>query len=127
MAAGIFNLKYRDTLPALSVNLKNPDGTAYNLTGVGSVTLHVLLSDGTALERAMVVSDAANGVAQYAWLATDWDTGNLVVGPTVPTAPGVFEHRMEYEVIDGSGDRLTFPNDGHDILRIVTDIGQGPP
>ena len=50
--------------------------------------------------------------------------GGLVPGPTIPLQPTDVEHRMEYEVIGGSS-RMTFPNDGYDVLRILADIGQG--
>ena len=76
-------------------------------------------------------------LVRYTWIATDWDpvsgggaVGGLVVGPTLPLAPGVREHLMEYEVIGGTS-RLTFPNGGtslgeaYDTLRIWADIGQG--
>jgi hypothetical protein len=124
MAAEIFYLKYRDTLPVLNVLLKNPDGSAFDLTGSTDWKLHIQLSDGTELTRTMTKNgDDTDGNLQYQWLSTDWDTGNLVASPSLPMKPGVKEHQMEYEVIGSN--RITFPNDGHDILRIHDDIGQG--
>jgi hypothetical protein len=121
----VFHLKYRDTYPVLEVELLNPDGTVHDLGGAFSVTLHIRLSDGSAtLSRAMTIYDSPNGIVRYAWQTTDWTTGGLVVGPSVPLAPGVVEHRMEYEVVGPGSNRLTFPNYGYDTLRIITDFGQ---
>jgi len=140
-------LKYRDTMPTLEVELHDPPprgaqpgaiGPVRDLTGASAVWLHIHLSDGSKLSRAMeIVAPPTSGVVRYQWVAADWDavggggaTGGLVVGPTLPLAPGVREHRMEYEVIGGSS-RLTFPNGGtsageaYDTLRIWADIGQG--
>lgn len=121
---GTFYLKYRDTEPLLEVALKNPDGTAFDLTSSTAWELHIWLSDGTKLTRTMTVYGAAtNGILRYQWLTTDWDTGNLVASPTLPLSPSDVDHRMEYEVLTASG-RITFPNDGYDVLRVTTDIGQ---
>jgi hypothetical protein len=131
---GVFLLKYRDTLPALQVVLKNPDGTVHNLTGSTAWKLHVWLNDGTKLTRGMTKIGAdIDGTLRYTWAATDWDAGTggppftaggLILGPDLPLAPGIREHWMEYEVIGGTS-RLTFPNGGYDTLRVYTDIGQG--
>jgi hypothetical protein len=140
---GIFYLKRRDTRTVLVAYLKNPDGSAHDLTGASAVHLHIRLSDGTRLIRPMVIDPTpTTGIVRYTWLATDWDaqtgtlvdgaypTGGLVVTPGT-SGPGGFviatgrnEHRMEYEVVNGTA-RLTFPNDGYDVLRITDDIGQG--
>lgn len=132
--ASVFYLKYRDTRPVLEVALKNPDGTAMDLTGSTSWKLHIKLNDGSTLMRNMVKEGAdALGVLRYTWIATDWDAvsaggtvGGLVVGPTkrVNGAGVNVEAHMEYEVIAGTS-RLTFPNNDYDILRIIDDIGQG--
>lgn len=109
-----FYLKKRDTRPILEVALKNPDGTAYDLTGY-TATLHVSKSDGTVVTRAMVVDAApTTGIVRYTWVADDW-----VTAPAITT--GV--HRMEYEVRAGLA-RLTFPNDGYDTLEVTEDLGQ---
>ena len=136
----IFYLKARDTRPIIEVTLLQPDGSVYDLTGVSSVYLHILMNDQTELRRAMVIDvDPTTGKASYTWLSTDWGTssvvgsgtdndpytvGGLFAGPTPPLSTSDVEHRMEYEVVSGSL-RLTFPNDSYDTLRIVDDIGQG--
>lgn len=135
---GVFSLKFRDTRPILEVALKNPDKTPHDLDGSTSWKLHIRLSGGGVLTRTMVKQGAdTDGLLRYSWIATDWDAvsaggtvGGLVVGPTIPLAPGQVEHRMEYEVISGTS-RLTFPNGGkniseaYDTLRIFDDIGNG--
>jgi hypothetical protein len=130
--ANIFTLKRGDTLPVLEVALKNPDGTAHDLTGSTGWYLHVRLNDDddTVVTRSMTaVGVASDGILRYAWQADDWDdenvAGYLIAGPTLPLVKGQREHRMEYEVVGGSGACLTFPNDGYDVLRVVGDIGQG--
>jgi hypothetical protein len=108
-----FYLKYRDTLPVLSVGLLGTDGLAFNLTGY-TVKLHIALENGTTLTRTMTVASPATGVAEYAWVAADWTAPGLIVGV----------HQMEYEAVNGTA-RMTFPNNGNDALLIVSDLGQG--
>lgn len=116
---GIFYLKENDLFPVLEVVLKNPDETIHDPTGETPITLHIWLSDGTKLAaRTMTIFDGPTGVVRYQWVSTDWDTGNLVVTPSLPLSPGVREHRLEYQTISG-GLPLTFPNDGYDTLRIL--------
>ncbi len=129
---GIAFLKYRDTLPILEVVLKNPDGSVFNLTGSTDWKLHIWLNDGTGttkLIRTMTKFGAdAGGTLRYQWITTDWDvyaSAGAVGGLSLTGAWDVEEHRMEYEVIGAGGARLTFPNGGHDTLRITRDIGQG--
>lgn len=124
----IFYLKRGDTRPILEVVLRDPPtavqsvGDPHDLSGADSVNLHIRLADGiTDLPRVMTITDAVNGVVQYTWLTTDWDTGNLVTGPELPLDPGEEEHRMEYEVLGPGAARLTFPNDSFHILRITED------
>jgi len=115
MAGDRFYLKARDTLPVLEVALKDPDGTAHDLTGADAVWLHVSLPGGT-FSREMTVDDATGGIVSYAWVPTDWTVAPALAAYPVP-------YRMEYEVIDGT-DHLTFPNDGYDELVVASDIGQ---
>ena len=114
-----FTLKHGDTNPYLEVALKNPDGSNHDLTGSTSYKLHVRLPSGTTWTRDMVKQgvDAA-GTLRYTWAAADWDVGNL----PAPRSP-YHSHQlpMEYEVIGGTS-RMTFPNEGHDILHIRGDL-----
>lgn len=117
---GTFYLKKGDTRPVLEVALKNPDLSAFDLTGA-TIKLLIRLNDGTELSRNMVIfGDDVDGVVRYTWLSTDWDEGNLIVGPTPPYLATDIDHLMEYEVVNGTL-RLTFPNNGYDILRIFED------
>lgn len=120
MAGAIFNLKARDTRPILEVVLRNPDGSVHDLTGSTSWKLHLRTpTSATVITRDMVKEglDTA-GTLRYTWLSTDWNTGIL----PQPTSPYDSEELyMEYEVIAGTS-RMTFPNDGHDLLKIRGDL-----
>lgn len=121
----IFTLKYRDTRPILEVALLNPDGTAFDLTGSTSWKLHIMLfPGGTVVTRDMVIAGLATlGILQYTWQAADWS--DLIVDQVEPAEDREWLHRMEYEVLGGSGFRATFPNGTYDQLKIISDIGQG--
>jgi hypothetical protein len=110
----IFTLKSRDTRPILEVALKNPDGTAHDLTGSTAWKLHIRVNGSSVITRDMVKQglDTA-GILRYTWVAADWDAGAL------PNSEAML--KMEYEVIGGSS-RMTFPNNGHDTLKIVSDL-----
>jgi hypothetical protein len=102
-------------------------GPVHDLTGSTAWKLHVKRPDGLVVTRTMtkVGLDTA-GTLSYTWLDSDWDvTTGLVVGPTPPLKPSDVEHTMEYEVLGPSTARMTFPNGGWDVLRVVSDIGQG--
>lgn len=115
----IFTLKHRDTRPILEVVLYNPDGSVHDLTGATAFKLHI--KDGsTVITRDMVKQglDTA-GTLRYSWADADW-TGT----PGLPAPPSLYPQRdlpMEYEVVAGTS-RMTFPNEGHDTLRILGDI-----
>lgn len=114
----IFSLKHGDTRPILEVALKNPDGTAHDLTGTTAWKLHIRVSPTQVITRDLVKQglDTA-GVLRYSWVDTDWDAGNL---PSVNGYPKV-ECKMEYEVIGGTS-RMTFPNNDYDKLQILSDL-----
>ncbi len=117
----IFYLKENDTRPTLQVTLTNPDGTAYDLTNVVTVYLNITLSDGTDIQKTMTVDAVpTTGIVTYIWLAADWGSSGLAVGPSPQSV-----HTMEYEVVGPGTIRLTFPNDGYDTLSIVAELGQG--
>lgn len=104
-------IKAGDTLPVLRVALRNPDGTPTDLAGK---TLVLRFSrknpaNGTLTRQLSVVGAAADGVAEYAWVAGDW------TGPT-PIAPGIY--RVEY-LVEQAGTSMTFPNDGYDLLTVT--------
>lgn len=111
-----FYLKYRDTRPVLEVYLLDPSGTAHDLTGATAATLHIRLSSGITSSKTMTIYSSTGGVLRYTWLAADWTSSSdaLIAG----------NHRMEYEVIGPTTARLTWPNDGYDLLCVTDDFGQ---
>lgn len=129
----VFYLKRRDIRPVMVATLYKPDGTIQDITGK-TVKIHVKLSTGTLLgysdERlalpgalgsgtvltrdGQLSATPTDGTVSYTWLDTDWGTGMLVTGG----------HRMEFEVLGPSTERLTFPNGGYDVLRVIDDLGQ---
>jgi hypothetical protein len=115
----IFTLKARDTRPILEVQLTNPDGSVHDLTGATGFKLHIRTSRSTIITRDMVKQGLdTDGTLRYSWATTDWDSGML----PIPTSQyHSKECPMEYEVIGGSS-RMTFPNDGYDILVIKGDV-----
>jgi len=119
-----FTLKAHDTLPILEVALKNPDGTAVDLTGITDLKLHVKVSPTAVFTRDLVKQGSdTDGVVRYTWVATDW----APIEPTDPKLPntqGLYqttELEMEYELNTGSG-RMTLPNSGYDLLVILGDV-----
>lgn len=118
---GTFYLKKGDTRPVLEVALKNADGSAFDLTSA-TIKLLIELNNGTKLSRPMgIEGDPTDGVARYAWVAADWEADNLIVGPSPPFTPQDVDHKMEYEVTQGTLIQ-TFPNNGWDNLRIFQDL-----
>lgn len=112
---GTFYLKENDLSPAFTATLKDPDGTAHDLTGQ-TAKLHITLEGGTVLSKALTVTSATAGTVQYQWLAADWGSSGLVTG----------NHRIECEAFDSGGaNRITFPNDGYDHLQILADFADG--
>lgn len=115
----VFTLKVRDTRPILEVVLRNPDGTVHDLTGTTDWKLHIRISPNLVITRTMVKQGADTlGTLRYTWLPTDWDAGNL---PAYVRAYQPKHLEMEYEVISGT-DKLTFPNSGYDLLKIIGDV-----
>lgn len=115
MPAQTFHLKRGDTLPVLEVVLVNPDGSVHDLTGSTDWKLHVKLDNGQTFSRTMTkVGADVDGKLSYGWQAADWTA-------SPPLAVGT--HRMEYEVVGAGTARMTFPNDGYDILRVTQDLG----
>lgn len=112
MAGKVLPYKYRDTRPTIRVTFRNPDGTAYDLTG-HAVTWHLILQHtSTKVSRTMTVdADPTTGKATYTPLDADWNT--------IPEGL----HQMEAEAVKGT-QRVTEPNDGYDLFDVSGDIGQ---
>jgi len=74
-----FEIVKGDTRPYHQETLKI-GGSVVDLTGA-SVVYELKSETGELIiESAATVSDAANGVVQYQWQATDWDNVNFVAG-----------------------------------------------
>lgn len=72
--ANLFSIGVGDTLPALTEDLKNGDGTPLVVTG-STVRLHLYAMDGTlVLDKAATIIDGPNGRVSYAWQAADTTT-----------------------------------------------------
>lgn len=115
-----FSIKRGDTRPILEVSLKNPDGTAHDLTGSTTWKLHVKVNPGVTLTRDMVKQglDTA-GVLRYTFVTADWAGG---ANNLPSTGPAVEQLEMEYEVTAGTS-VMTFPNDSYDVLQVLGDLG----
>jgi hypothetical protein len=114
----VFSMKAHDTRPILEIALKNPDGTAHDLTGSTAWKLHIRTSTAVVTRDLVKQGLDTAGVLRYTWISTDWDPGNL---PTPANPYDKLELDMEYEVIGGTS-RMTFPNDSYDKLQIIGDL-----
>lgn len=100
-----FYMTENDTDPDLEATLKNPDGSAVDLTGA-SVAFSVMAprGGGNVFTSSCTITDAANGVVKYNWGSTDTDS------------PG--RYRAQFKATYASGDVEHFPNDGYHTLVI---------
>lgn len=102
-----FFIKKGDRREAIRRTLKGSNSLAVNLTGA---TVKFFMSkDGTIkVNAAAVLVDAANGVVEYQWIATDTDT------------PGIY--RSEFEATFGDGTKQTFPNADYIAVHVLEDL-----
>lgn len=108
--AAEFKIKRHDREPSIRVNVKNVDGSAFNLTGYTSPRF-IMRSPGATLpkvDQPAVLEDAAAGVVRYDWATDDTDT------------TGTFE--AEVEITTPGGKKQTFPTDGYLCVRVVRDL-----
>lgn len=108
-----FTIKRNDRRPRYRVNLTtrpNPEAAAVAVDLTGATGVRFLMKDGTTLkvDQPATVVDAATGLVEYAWGATDTDT------------PG--EYNVEFEV-DWGGEKQTFPSVGYFTCTVETDLG----
>lgn len=119
----VFTIKSRDTRPILEVVLRNPDGSVHDLTGTTAWKLHIRTAPTAIFTRDMAIEGVeTNGTLRYAWTVEDWDATNPA--GALPANVRVYKPvslEMEYEVFGGTA-RLTFPNDGYDLLKITGDV-----
>lgn len=95
-----FYIKQGDTAPALRATLKDPDGTAVDLTGA-TVKFSMRTASGTVLvnKQSVTLVTANAGIVEYAWQAGDTDTAGTHLG--------------EFEVTHTDATVETFPNDSY--------------
>jgi uncharacterized protein YaaQ len=93
-----------DTGSVLQVNVRDPNDAVVNLTG-GTARLLFSIDGGATVARAMTVTDAANGIVQYQFQATE-----LVANQA--------ESTMNYEVeVTIGGSVVTSVNTGVATIR----------
>lgn len=103
-------LKRNDRLPVLQASLKNPDGSAVNLTGTSQRFVMRLPGAAAAKVTAVpTVVNASGGVVQYSWAAGDTDTTGT--------------YQAEFEVTFAGGLIQTYPNNGYLSVAIIDDLG----
>lgn len=109
-----WKIKENDTRPAYVVTLKDnfglPGEAVINLTTATKVDF-IMREKGTTgapkVKRTMTIVNAANGLVQHNWQATDTDT------------PGTFE--VEFEITWNDGGIETVPNDKAN--NLIIEIG----
>lgn len=116
MANPDFLIKRNDTLPAMRLTLRNPDGTLFNPT---NSTLSLFFQDvdldpvsgakQTGAGTFTVVGTGSTGEVDYEWAAADTDT--------------IGSYRAEVEAKPTAGGRLTFPGGGYLFFDVVQDLG----
>lgn len=104
-----FYIKQGDTAPALRATLKDPAGTAVDLTGA-TVKFSLRTASGTVLvnKQSVTIVTAGSGVVEYAWQAGDTDTAGTLLA--------------EFEVTYSDSTVETFPNDSYTRVIVARQI-----
>jgi len=104
-----FTIKQGDTAPIMEANLRQPSGAAAPLAGA-AVKFYMRPRGRSTIttNSAAAVTDAANGVVQYSWVAADTQQ------------PGAYEGEFEVTYADGTIE--TFPNEGYIDISIPPQI-----
>jgi hypothetical protein len=105
-----FFLKTHDTGKSIVATLMNGDGTVINLAGC-SVKIIISTNVGATatVNRAVTVTDAANGIVTYTPLAADVATAGT--------------YMAEWEVTTAGALVFTVPDPGYDTIQIDQDLG----
>lgn len=106
----IHRIRRGDTLPPLRATLTGQDGAAITLED-STVELH-LARAGRVVVREAVILDEAKGIVRYEWSADDWEGEGLSVG----------SWHLEWQVSLDTGDVITAPPTGHDVLEVEEDL-----
>ena len=111
MGNEVFFIKVGDTSPDIEVQALDADGVAVNTTGAGAEFHLTNGRTGVAKIAAgvMVAVDAATGRWKYVWVTGDTDTA------------GQYVYEMQITFADASIE--TFPNTGHNKLRMGKELG----
>jgi hypothetical protein len=104
-----FNITYLDTLPVLSVTLKDSSGAAIDLTNATNVKLHLLryadangeaVSGSTVITKTMTIaSPTTSGVVTYSFVAADYGAAAILTG----------YYYLEFEINGPTTSKLTVP------------------
>lgn len=110
-----FYTKRNSTARPIRATLKNPDGSAVDLSPVGTAVLFVMKSRTAADDdpekvraSASIVSPASSGVVQYQWVAGDVNTAG--------------QFNAEWQVNWSGGLVETFPSRGYNTVLIEADL-----
>ena len=93
-----------DLLPILTVQIKDENGTAVNITGQ-TCALYMKKHDGASAKidyGAMVVSDGPNGKCTYTWTGTNTDTPGVYFCKVRRGTTPNFQHTSAFviEIVD---------------------------
>lgn len=105
-----FYIKQNDTAPSIAALLKNPSGSAINLTGA-TVRFNMKSQSGTLLvdNATAVVVDESTGNVRY-----DWALGDTALAGN---------NYAEFEITYSDGGVETVPNDGYIRVKITPEVG----
>jgi len=105
-----YTIKEGDLDPAIEATLQR-DGSPYDLSTAQRVDIIIgALRDPPAVDAQATITDAANGVVEYAWQSGDTDE------------PGTY--RTEWVVTTSSGAEATFPDDGYKTVTIQPEVNR---
>lgn len=99
-----FFIKKDNTKPAIQFQIKNPDGTARNLTG--SALFFYMKKGGTLKVNAGVCTpiNASQGIYEYRWVAADTNES------------GQFRAEVRIDGVE------TYPTDGYITVEVIDDL-----
>ena len=105
-----YTIKEGDLAPAIKATLQR-DGSPYDLSTAQRVDIVIgALRDPPVVDAQATITDAANGVVEYAWQSGDTDE------------PGTF--RTEWVVTTSSGDEATFPDAGYKTVTVRPEVNR---
>lgn len=117
--AADFNIKKKDSSPALRVVLQDDAGNAVDLTNASGVNFHMFLKSdfpggSIKVEAAadIVNPPGVDGVVEYAWETDGSDTNEVGI------------YYGEFEVTWTAGGRTTFPNYTYLVISIIDDLDE---